>query len=267
MVEASGSALGGSTVARLIENAQKSVEATGFAARKGLMQFDNVLADQRNAVFALRDDLLASGAKGYVLGCAMHGLKSWVAQAMPDESLPETWDAAALKKELLERYGLNLPLVGWVTRDELAANEISELVLAAVEKEIGASELSYEQCLNLAFDVLDEFWTEHLMALAELRENVSLKGHTGFNQVSQYHKDAFALFKAFEGALNAAFAEAVLKPAALAVREDAMNAKSAMTAGQAKVAIALERRWVTRNEACPCGSGKRFKECHGTLTS
>lgn len=265
MIAASGSALGGASVAKLVTTAQRNVESAGFGARKSLMQFDSVLSDQRNAVYSLRDELLGTSAKTYVQGSALRGLEQWVAEMMPADSMPELWDAGALKKELSERFNLNLPLLGWVSKDEFNAKEIAERVLAAGAEAIDGSEYTEEQCRGLVFDVLDDLWTEHLAALNELRENVSLKGHTGFNAVFQFHKDAFALFQQFEGALNTTFTEALLRPSVVTQREEAQRARVAEGLAQAKVDVALQRRWVTRNESCPCGSGKRFKDCHGKL--
>lgn len=265
LIQASGQALGGAVVAKLVESAQKSVEGAGFAARKSLMQFDGVLSDQRNAVYQLRDELLAQGSGDYVKGCVMHGVQSWVAEHMDENTLPELWDCGQLKKDLEARYGLSVPLLGWVNNDALTADEIGQKVIAAAEAKLEQNTLTPGQASMLAFDLIDELWTEHLAALSELRENVSLKTKTGFNPVSQYHKDAFELFKVFEASLNNSMAEAALKPSDLVARESVQSTKVAVALGIAKVESALERRWVGRNEPCPCGSGKRFKDCHGEL--
>lgn len=265
LVQASGSALGGQVVGRFVESAQKNVEGQGFGARKSLMQFDSVLSDQRKAVFSLRASLLKGECKAYVEGSALLAVRQWVTQNMPESSMPETWAVGSMKKELLELFGLDVPLVGWVNRDELSAEEVADKVTDAAKSLLAGAGLEEADCRALAFDALDASWTEHLLQLSELRENVSLKGNTGFNSVYQFHKDAFELFQGFESQLNLTLADLTLKPQQRAARQGLAQVQSEAATAASRVAVALERRWVTRNELCPCGSGKRFKLCHGAF--
>jgi preprotein translocase subunit SecA len=269
MLQASKQVLGGNSVSKLVITAQKLFEGHGFAARKALMKYDTVLADQRNALYDLRAQLLEGGAKNHVQVSASQAVDSWASEAMPLDSLPETWDAADLKKNLALEFGLDLPLLRWVAVDEFEAQEIVEKVQAAAAARIEALELDELAARSLVLEVLDEAWAEHLTVLKELQENANLKGNGGLNPGNIFNKEAFELFKSFEQGLNQRMASRVLPTAALADRY--VEQQAAAARGQAEqekqslVASALGQRWVGRNEPCPCESAKRFKDCHGKL--
>lgn len=265
LLEASGSALGGTTVAKLVTAAQQAVENQGFSARKSLMQFDQVLADQRTAVFALRDGLLDEGARDHVRGSVTAAVATWVGRNFLGGSDVSEWPVADLKRELLEEFGVNVPLLGWVGKDALEPAEMANRVQALCAEQLQVELPDEAQCLRLTLETLDGCWADHLTALADLRQAVSLKSKTGFNPVYQYHKDAFELFQVFEESLARQLASAVLSKSRKRARAEAEAAKLAQQAATQKVTQALEQRWVTRNEACPCGSGKRFRDCHGKL--
>jgi preprotein translocase subunit SecA len=260
-----GAALGGAVIGKLVEYAQRNVEGQGFTARKDLMQFDAALSEQRQAVFDLRDDLLVSGTLDYALACANLGVQQWAHANLPLETMPETWPIGALKKDLLDTFGLDAPLLGWVSKDEFNVEEIREKLMLLAQTRLASLNLTEEQTHPLVFDTISEQWEDQLAALAELRENVSLKGNTGFNAIFQFHKDAFELFKVFEKETNHRLASALLKKGELEARHAQNLEKTQARSAFSVVALELEKRWVSRNDLCPCGSGLRFKACHGKL--
>ncbi len=265
LIEASGSALGGQTVGRLIVQAQKGVENQGYSARKSLMQYDKVLSDQRIAVYALRQALLQGGAQEQLRLSILAAIDSWLDEHFPEDALPEQLPAADLKRELSEVFGLTLPLLGWVNKDDATvqsvASKVREAALARLDEVLPDEDASRVYLL----DVLGQLWTEHLGALDELKGNVGLKSKNGLNPMYQFSKDAFELFKEFERETNLLLAMNLLNTG----RRDENDAAKAVLANKRSaeqaVALELEKRWVRRNDACPCGSGKRFKECHGKL--
>lgn len=269
MLEASGQALGGSAVAKLVVTAQQNVEGQGFAARKALLKYDSVLADQRNAVYALRKGLLRGGARDHILSSASAALEHWVRLEMPEGSFTENWNAGALKKQLALQFGLDLPLLRWISVDELDAEDIASKVLEAGQQRLLSQSLDEDSARHLMLDILDEAWTEHLGMLRELQDNAGLKGNTGLNPTFQFNKEAFELFQSFTKGLEMRAAEMVMPERALAERyaaqQVAAQVKADAQAALGRVHEALEARWVGRNEACPCGSGLRFKDCHGKL--
>lgn len=264
-LQAPGAALRGATVSRLVESSQKSFEGQGFSARKNLMKYDSALADQRNAVFELRNALIDGGALAYAGEMASQGLAYWLATNLPTDSLPEAWDLGSLKKDLISHFGLDVPLIGWVNKEELSVGDIRARLeqLAATRQE--SLNLNEEAAKQVVFDILDELWEEHLAALAELRENVSLKGFTGLNATFQFHNDAFELFKSFQLEFNHALARLFFKAGEVASRQEKIEDQSQVKAANVKVALAIDKHWVSRNQRCPCDSGLRFKACHGKL--
>lgn len=263
-----GSALGGAAVGGLITAAQETVEGQGFAARKSLMKFDQVLADQRNAVYSLRQSILDGEALGWIREYSTRAVHNWTDSNLANTE-PEQWNLALLKKELLDQFGLELPLLRWATVDELSSDAIVEKVHAAAQARLGELELDEEQARKVALEVLDESWSEHLGVLKELQDNAGIKTAPGLNAGLMFHKEAFEVFKSFTQGLEFRIAALVMPSAALQVRQEAAAAlakeREALREAEAAVQAVLAQRWVGRNEKCPCGSGKRFKDCHGAL--
>jgi preprotein translocase subunit SecA len=265
MVQASGSALSGKHVVAMVTAAQKKFEGQGFDARRTLMKYDSVLADQRRAVYALREHLLDGGAVEHCRGVIAAAIDAWAQRNLDGSLLPEQWDLGAAKKDLIAQFGLSLPLLGWVHKDELERDAIVERIAEAAAAHFDAQNFDEAACRAAVFDVLSDMWTEHLTALDELRQAVGLKQHTGLNPVYQYGREAFELFQAFEQGMCVEITSRLLNTARQAEVSAREAADAARHAGDAKVAIEAEMRWIRRNDACPCGSGKRFRECHGQL--
>jgi len=269
MLANSESALGGATVGRLVTAAQQAVELQGFTARKSLLKFDSVLAAQRGAVYELRAHLLTGDALDYVQASSLETVTAWLASNMPDGSFPETWDAGALKRSLAEELGLDAPLLRWISVDELVQEEIAEKILALARERLLAVELTEAEARALAVATLDEAWAEHLTVLKELQDSAGLKSMAGQNAAQQFPKEAFELFQGFKTGVSAQICRTVMPEDSLRKREDALRARrearDLAQQNQAKVAEALEQGWIGRNASCPCGSGKRFKDCHGKL--
>lgn len=267
-LDAAGGALGGKLVAGLVTQAQKNVESAGYSARKQLLQFDKVLSDQRLAVYKLRDELLKDGyAKEYLQASARHALRVWAKEHMPQDSLPDTWPLQEMRQQLQDEFGLTPPLLKWVSVQELDAAAVTQALFDWAETPLAeAMPATDEEARDIALEAVDEMWVEHIQALDELRNNVGLKTKTGFNPLFQFGKDAYALFQGFDEAISMTLAHYLFKEHVRAERAQKKEEKVQAQSGHQKVALALEKRWVHRNEACPCGSGKRFKDCHGSLT-
>lgn len=269
-MEAAGAALGGQTVARLVAAAQKSVEMQGFSARKSLLTYDKTLADQRNAVYALRQQLLHNGATDYLKQACLDAVSRWASSTLPSDAWAETWDVPTLKNQALDAIGLDLPLLRWVSVEELERPDIIErLESLARERLASATELDEEAAKALAFDVLDAAWTGHLTALAELQSNAQLKGSAQQNAALHFPKEAFQLFLAFQANVEGEIARAVMSDNRLAERKAAQAAalreREAKREAQRQVVEAWSRQWVARHDACPCGSGAQYRHCHGSL--
>lgn len=269
---AAGTALGGATVARLVTAAQRAVESQGFGARKSLLTFDKTLADQRNAVYALRSELLRGGATEYLQGAAISAVRRWLTTSIPRDAWPEAWDAGSLKASAAAELGLDLPLLRWISVDELDTDAIEEKVIALAQERLSVRDFGGEATArDIVFDVLDAAWTEHLTALAELQTNAGLKSVAQQNAALKFPKEAFDLFQAFLASVERALAQMALPDDSLRLRQEqrdhAKRIRDAEAEARAAVAAALAKRWVSRLEQCPCGSGKQFRHCHGALSA
>jgi preprotein translocase subunit SecA len=261
----SGAALKGASISKIVESAQIGFEGQGFSARKNLMKYDSAQSDQRLVVFELRDSLLEQSATAYARTSVLEGVTAWLDRYMPEQDMPEAWNLAELKKGLVTSFGMDVALIGWVGKEELTAEDIRLRILQLAERQLDSLDLTEDHCRGAIFDVLDEAWEDHLGALAELQDNVSLKGFTGLNAIFQFHNDAFELFKSFQLELNHAIASLFLKSGELHARKVAAALKESAKSELSRVAVALETRWVRRNDPCPCASGTPFKLCHGKL--
>jgi preprotein translocase subunit SecA len=268
MVAAQGGALQGKTVAAMVQVSQRQFEGQGFEARRSLMKYDSVLANQRRAVYELRNSLVSGEADNYCEAAVQDAVTAWAARMLPADQFPQEWDLAAAKKELAELFSLRPNLVGWVHKDEMERDGIVTNILSAAQDRFDSLKAAVPDSTKRAevvFDVLTDLWTEHLMALEELRLAVPLKARNGLNPVFQYHKDAFALFNAFIATVELEVAQQVLSETRQQERDDKAAQVDSERRANARVAVELEKRWVRRNESCPCGSGIRFKACHGKL--
>ncbi len=267
LAQRSGGALGGASIRSLVISSQRRVEGQGFDARRELMKYDKPLADQRLAVYGLRRTLLEhpEAVEAFVQSSVRDAVQGWLERTVDIALMPEQWDAAALKKGLLTQFGLNVPVLRWVTKDELEGPAIVARIHEAAQALLAESTLDLDQRKEAVFAALDEQWTAHLTALDELRQSVSLKGHTGLNPLFQFGKDAFDLFKDFEFEVSLDVASRVLPTPAAKERTASEQALTLARQAEQRVAEALDARWVLRNDACPCGSGKKFKFCHGKL--
>ncbi|MFT4256993.1 MAG: preprotein translocase subunit SecA [Pseudoxanthomonas sp.] len=289
-------------VTRQIENAQRKVEAHNFDIRKNLLDYDDVNNDQRKVIYAQRDELLeAESVQENIDGIRGDVVADLVTRHVPPESIDEQWDLPALQAELAAEFGLELPITQWPQEGgELDAERIEQRVQAAVgahyaEKEAavgGETMRALEKHVMLT--VLDRNWKEHLARMDYLRQGIHLRGYAQKQPKQEYKKEAFELFSEM---LDNVKREVITLLARVRIRTEeevaAMEAQQQAAAEaqarqmqfqhadaggygadeeaeQAQAAQAAQRRSagpkVGRNDLCPCGSGKKYKHCHGQLS-
>jgi preprotein translocase subunit SecA len=291
-------------VSRQIEKAQRKVEAHNFDIRKNLLDFDDVNNDQRKVIYAQRDELLdAESVKDNVDGIRGDVIYDIVARFVPPNSIDEQWDLPGLEATLAADLGLQMSLTDLVkSHEELDAEGIAEKVQARVdqhfaEKEAGVGDETMRALeKHVMLTVLDQSWKEHLARMDYLRQGIYLRGYAQKQPKQEYKKEAFELFSDMlenvkrevvtllarvrirseeeVAALEAAErqqAEARLLQSqfqhqdagSYSADEEAADVEAARNgAGQ----VTREEPKVGRNDPCPCGSGKKFKHCHGQLT-
>ncbi len=291
-------------VSRQIEKAQRKVEAHNFDIRKNLLDFDDVNNDQRKVIYNQRDELLdAESVKDNIEGIRADVVEDLVARFVPPNSIDEQWDLAGLEQELAVEAGLTLPVTGWAQEtEELDAERITQRVQDAMavhfeekETQLGPETMrSLEKHIMLT--VLDKTWKEHLASMDYLRQGIHLRGYAQKQPKQEYKKEAFELFSEM---LEKVKREVVTVLSRVRIRSE--EEVAAMEAEERRIAAAREQQLqfqhqeaggysadeeaadveaaqlgfspvtrdgpkVGRNDPCPCGSGKKFKHCHGQLS-
>jgi preprotein translocase subunit SecA len=291
-----GEAIEHSMVTRSIESAQRKVEARNFDIRKQLLEYDDVANDQRKTIYTLRNELLESEDVSPRIADLRRGVVTDLFRAhVPAESVEEQWDIAGLDNALKAELALDVPARAWLEKepdlqDEVLLERIVEAAQSAYDARIPASALEsyrqYERYVTL--QILDSHYREHLAALDHLRQGIHLRGYAQKNPKQEYKREAFELFGAMiEGVkleviktlntveIRASEAPPPVddKPHVENVRLQHADYEEALAAGgdadgQAKPAQPATRgaQKVGRNDPCPCGSGKKFKHCHGKLS-
>jgi preprotein translocase subunit SecA len=282
-------------VTRAIENAQRKVEQRNFDIRKQLLEYDDVSNDQRKVIYEQRNEILASADIGDTIRAMRDDvLNDTIDLHITPGSMEEQWDVAGLERALAAQFTLDLPLQQWLEEDKTLNEEglrkkICETAETAYkEKEalVGVDGLrQFERSVML--QSLDTHWREHLSALDHLRQGIHLRGYAQKQPKQEYKREAFELFSAMLAAIKAEVTQItttvqVRAPEDVQVEllEEPTNvqfqhagydeaqdfAEAAAAATKAKATPADAYPKVGRNDPCPCGSGKKYKQCHGKLS-
>jgi len=288
-------------VTRSIENAQRKVEARNFDIRKHLLEYDDVANDQRKVIYQQRNELLETSDITETLDAMRADVVStYINQHIPPESLEEQWDAAGLEKTLESELQLRLPIRQWLKEEsELDETDLRNRIIevarqhyrdkiAGVDRE---AMRHYERAIML--QSLDSHWREHLAALDHLRQGIHLRGYAQKNPTQEYKREAFELFSLMLEMIKTEVTKILMTvqirsaEELQAVEEPEMPTnvqyQHAEFAGGGDTAVEAEAdtdvavaekpqpyvrggQKVGRNDPCPCGSGKKYKHCHGKLT-
>lgn len=297
----SGEAIEHRMVTNAIEKAQRKVEGRNFDIRKQLLEFDDVANEQRKVIYHMRNSLLAATNIGDTIAeFRQEVLDATVAQHIPPQSLPEQWDVPGLEAALASDFGVKLPIQQWLDEDDHLYEEtlreklMAELMAAYYEKEEQASAdalRTFEKQILLR--VIDDLWKDHLSTMDHLRHGIHLRGYAQKNPKQEYKRESFALFQELLDSIkrdtirvlshvqvrreDPIEEEARLRREAeeLAQRMQFQHAEApGLEAGElleegADVAVAAapvrNEQKLGRNEPCWCGSGKKFKQCHGKI--
>jgi preprotein translocase subunit SecA len=278
-------------VTRAIENAQRKVEQRNFDIRKQLLEYDDVSNDQRKVIYEQRNELLASADIGDTIRAMRDDvLNEAISQHIVPGSMEEQWDVASLEKALAAQFSLDLPLVQWLDADKTLNEEgLRKKIMEAAdavyqEKEalVGVDGLrQFERAVML--QSLDTHWREHLSALDHLRQGIHLRGYAQKQPKQEYKREAFELFAAMLTAIKAEVTQitttvqirAPEEVQAVELHEEPSNVQfqhagydEAQDFAEVDQAAAAGEGYpkVGRNDPCPCGSGKKYKHCHGKLS-
>ncbi len=257
-------------LSRMIESAQRKVEGHNYDIRKQLLEFDDVQNDQRQEIYRLRNEILenndvAEGMKELRHGYFTKLFRSYV----PAETVEEQWDLAGLTKVLKEQWGLDIPMQAMLeesneTTDEDLLNKLlaeSDRVLREKEEIVG-----HESWTNFSKSVLlqmiDSMWRQHLQALDALRMGVFLRSYAAKQPKQEYKREAFSMFETLLDNIAESVSR-ILMRVQIQVQDD--SAETIAKQKREAEAAGIDFSNVGRNDPCPCGSGKKYKDCHGRL--
>ncbi|CAI3965032.1 MAG: preprotein translocase subunit SecA [Alteromonas macleodii] len=279
-------------VTRAIENAQRKVEGRNFDIRKQLLEYDDVANDQRKVIYEQRNELLDEGdISETIVAIREDVISSVVDEYIPPQSLEEMWDVSGLEERMRADFAVDLPIKTWLENDDKLYEEklreriLGEVVDAYKQKEavVGEQVLrQFEKAVML--QNLDSHWKEHLAAMDHLRQGIHLRGYAQKNPKQEYKRESFALFSQMLEALKVEVIT-ILARVKVQAEEDVQkveeqrrqaddvpknfeheeaNATPEEASDKVRTQV-REGAKVGRNDPCPCGSGKKYKQCHGKL--
>jgi preprotein translocase subunit SecA len=289
-------------VTRAIENAQRKVEGHNFDIRKQLLEYDDVANDQRKVIYSQRNEMMSSDdLSDVVINIREDVVNDIVSEYIPHGSLDEQWDLEGLQEAIDNEFGQNMPVKQWMDEDaDLNEQGLRQKILdtlladyAAKEQVVGPEGMrQYEKYILL--QVLDKLWKEHLAAMDYLRQSIGLRGYAQKNPKQEYKRESFSMFTELLDRIKHE-AVTILSKVQIRAREevdelehqgrqqpqnvsyqhkqaDALHENAQAEGGEAQAAAAAPQqpyvrgeRKLGRNEPCWCGSGKKFKQCHGKL--
>jgi preprotein translocase subunit SecA len=285
---------------KALEKAQQKVEARNFDIRKNLLRFDDVMNDQRKVIYRERIDLMAaSDVSDSIEEMREQVVKDMVPQFIPEKAYAEQWDTPGLHEEILRLFGLDLPVADWAAEEGIAETEIETRILDAVERKMAEKAVRFGPPLmrqvekSLMLQLLDQQWKDHLLSLDHLRQGIGLRAYAQRDPLNEYKREAFELFDD----MLARFREMVVmtlahvevrpaepppmpkpafagEPALVGAGGNGSGGAMPQPAGRPAPGAAAGGRdpanpqsWgkIGRNEPCPCGSGRKYKHCHGRV--
>ncbi|WP_335912516.1 MULTISPECIES: preprotein translocase subunit SecA [Shewanella] len=285
-------------VSRAIENAQRKVEARNFDIRKQLLEFDDVANDQRQVVYAQRNELMdAESIEDTIKNIQEDVITGVIDQYIPPQSVEELWDVPGLEQRLKQEFVLDLPLQEWLDKEEdLHEETLRERIIEswlkayeAKEQMVGPEVLrQFEKAVML--QTLDGLWKEHLAAMDHLRQGIHLRGYAQKNPKQEYKRESFELFQQMLESLKHDVISILSKVQVQAQSDvdemearrreeeariqhqyqhatsEALNQAEQDAEVAAHTPVVRDGEKVGRNDPCPCGSGKKYKQCHGKLS-
>jgi preprotein translocase subunit SecA len=291
---------------KALEKAQQKVEARNFDIRKNLLKFDDVMNDQRKVIYEQRKELMsATDVSQAIVDMRHETVEDMVAKCVPPRAYPEQWDVAGLHEEVLRVFNIDLPIPLWAKEDGIADVEIRHRVLEATDHKMAEKAANYGPEVmrmvekSLLLQVLDQSWKDHLLTLDHLRQGIGLRAYGQRDPLNEYKREAFNLFEEMLSLLREKITS-LLAHIELRVESGTEEVLASRSSGQyvesredpafidrpgqpaesdatasfhqpiriAAVNPADPSTWAatSRNAPCPCGSGKKYKHCHGAVS-
>ncbi|NKD85455.1 preprotein translocase subunit SecA [Haematospirillum jordaniae] len=282
---------------KALEKAQQKVEARNFEVRKNLLKYDDVMNDQRKVIYEQRRELMQGDTVSADLAqMRAETVADLVQRCIPRRAMASQWDVPTLHEECLRLFGLDLPVQGWAAEEGIAEEEIHDRILGAVEEKMAARRERYGDDIwlmmerGLLLQILDQVWKDHLLQLDHLRQGITLRAYAQRDPLNEYKSEAFEMFQAMLVHLRERVTQVMalvelqvdpeqdIQDRVRSPRRPESHPRHEMAHAMAGSGDAPLRHppmrdpanpetWgrVSRNEGCPCGSGRKYKHCHGSL--
>ena len=268
-------------VSKQIENAQKRVEGQNFSYRKHVLEYDDVMNKQREAVYGLRKQLLeGEDQKEYLMGIADDIIIDLVARHASEKTHPDEWDFNGLQTAILQQFGFDFRAEG-LDPSHMSSKEIEEALIAKAHEKydqketlIGSPPMRYHERM-LMLQIVDSHWKDHLLAMEHLKEGIGLRGYGQRDPLVEYKKESYTLFEDLMGrieedTLRFLFLLQPVEEKKQAEQIERKRRRAEFVLSQqnnggdgASRQVKRDTPKIGRNDPCPCGSGKKFKKCHG----
>ena len=252
---------------KAVEKAQSKVEARNFEIRKQLLKYDDVMNDQRSVIFSQRKEIMrADDVQETVTEMRHEAAAQIVERAIPDGSYHDQWLPDQLASDAQRVLGIEVPAKEWFSEDGVAETEIEERLVDSADRYMAEKAVRLGPDVmrmaekSLLLQVLDQQWKEHLLRLDQLRQGISLRAYAQKDPLNEYKREAFMMFEQLLAGLRETttmvLAHVELRPP---------ESEEAAPAASAPKTTPTSNRKISRNEPCPCGSGRKYKHCHGKL--
>jgi preprotein translocase subunit SecA len=294
-----GEAIEHRMVTNSIEKAQRKVEGRNFDIRKQLLEYDNIANDQRHVIYQQRNEILeADDISDIIAAIRTDVVQQVINQYVPAQSFIEQWDLAGLEQALLTEFDLALPLQQWLEQDvNLPEDTLRTRVHEAADTQYAKKCEGMEDMMRhvekmIMLQVLDNLWKDHLANMDHLRQGINLRAYAQQNPKQEFKRESFALFRVLLDSIKGEVVRTLFR-IQVASREEVEAAEAQQRAQQENMQLQLQHASISalhdqaegderametlaapfvrdtakvgRNEACPCGSGKKYKQCHGML--
>jgi preprotein translocase subunit SecA len=255
---------------KAVEKAQSKVEAHNFEIRKQLLRYDDVMNDQRQVVFAQRREIMhTADVSETVREMRYDAIDQIVEEAIPAGSFADQWDGEKLQGASHQILGLEIPAADWIAEDGIADEEITERLQNLSDSYMAEKAVRFGPDLmrmaekSLLLQVLDQQWKEHLLQLEQLRQGINLRAYAQKDPLNEYKREAFNMFEAMLGSMRRTVTLALSHVEVQSSNREAETQDAPPPPSQTSAAPIDNK--VPRNAPCPCGSGRKYKHCHGKL--
>jgi preprotein translocase subunit SecA len=286
-----GEAIVHAWINKALEKAQEKVEARNFEIRKQLLRYDDVMNNQRKVIYEQRREIMfADEATETIELMREQIIAEMVAKHIPPDAYAEQWDIPGLKTDVARVFNLDLPIDEWAAEEGIADEEIRARVADAAQRKMAEKAANYGPEVmrsverSVLLQVLDVSWKDHLFTLDHLRQGISLRAYAQRDPLNEYKSEAFVLFEEMMSRLRETVTQTLAHisvraeaPETYELPSRAIRRRNVLVGADGEV-LSDDRRavdpadpstWgkISRNSLCPCGSGKKYKQCHGRLAS